>query len=31
MMIIADEYTPVDEKGRPPFADAWRYMMGAID
>jgi hypothetical protein len=31
MIIIADDYTPLDEEGRPLLADAWRYMMGAID
>jgi hypothetical protein len=31
MIIISDDHTPVDEDGRPLFADMWRYMMGAID
>jgi hypothetical protein len=31
MIIITDDHTPVDEEGRPLFADMWRYMMGAID
>jgi hypothetical protein len=31
LIIITDQHTPVDEDGRPLFADMWRYMMGATE
>jgi hypothetical protein len=31
LLVITDQHTPVDEDGRPVFADMWRYMMGATE
>jgi hypothetical protein len=31
LLVITDQHTPVDEDGRPLFADMWRYMMGATE
>jgi hypothetical protein len=31
LIIITDQHTPVDEEGRPLYADMWRYMMGVVE